>query len=68
MGRAHSRGQKQSKSRTAAYARLRLVGVVEEAGPSVSEFKKGDEIYGVTNPQFCGANARLLSPMPTWWL
>ena len=35
-----------------------LSGVVEEAGPSVSEFKKGDEIYGVTNPQFCGANAQ----------
>jgi NADPH:quinone reductase-like Zn-dependent oxidoreductase len=32
--------------------------VVEEAGPSVSEFKRGDEIYGVTNPQFCGANAQ----------
>ena len=35
-----------------------LSGVVEEAGPSVGEFKKGDEIYGVTNPQFCGANAQ----------
>jgi NADPH-dependent curcumin reductase CurA len=35
-----------------------LSGVVEEVGPSVSEFKKGDEIYGVTNPQFCGANAQ----------
>ena len=35
-----------------------LSGVVEEAGASVSEFKKGDEIYGVTNPQFCGANAQ----------
>jgi NADPH:quinone reductase-like Zn-dependent oxidoreductase len=35
-----------------------LSGVVEETGPSVSEFKKGDEIYGVTNPQFCGANAQ----------
>ena len=35
-----------------------LSGAVEEAGPSVSEFKKGDEIYGVTNPQFCGANAQ----------
>ena len=34
-----------------------LSGVVEEAGPGVNEFKKGDEIYGVTNPQFCGANA-----------
>ncbi len=35
-----------------------LSGVVEEAGPSVGGFKKGDEIYGVTNPQFCGANAQ----------
>lgn len=35
-----------------------LSGVVEETGPSVNEFKKGDEIYGVTNPQFCGANAQ----------
>src|SRR5215510_9043851 len=35
-----------------------LSGVVEEAGPNVSEFKKGDGIYGVTNPQFCGANAQ----------
>jgi NADPH:quinone reductase-like Zn-dependent oxidoreductase len=35
-----------------------LSGVVEEAGPDVSKFKKGDEIYGVTNPQFCGANAQ----------
>ena len=34
-----------------------MSGVVEEAGPSVSEFKKGDDIYGVTNPQFCGAKA-----------
>jgi NADPH:quinone reductase-like Zn-dependent oxidoreductase len=32
--------------------------VVEEIGLNVSEFEKGDEIYGVTNPQFCGANAQ----------
>ncbi|HEX2666734.1 MAG TPA: NADP-dependent oxidoreductase [Candidatus Acidoferrum sp.] len=34
-----------------------LSGVVEEVGPGVADFRKGDEIYGVTNPQFCGANA-----------
>lgn len=34
-----------------------LSGVVEEVGPGVADFSKGDEIYGVTNPQFCGANA-----------
>ena len=28
------------------------------AGPSVSAFKKGDEIYAATNFQFCRANAQ----------
>jgi NADPH:quinone reductase-like Zn-dependent oxidoreductase len=34
-----------------------LSGVVEAVGAGVSRFKNGDEIYGVTNPQFVGANA-----------
>jgi len=34
-----------------------LSGVIEALGPNVSDFKTGDEIYGLTNPQFCGANA-----------
>ncbi len=34
-----------------------LSGVVEKVGPGVSEFAPGDEVYGVTNPQFCGAQA-----------
>ena len=34
-----------------------LSGVVEAVGTDVTEFKNGDAIYGVTNPQFCGANA-----------
>jgi NADPH:quinone reductase-like Zn-dependent oxidoreductase len=34
-----------------------LSGVVEAIGPGVTHFKNGDEVYGVTNPQFCGANA-----------
>jgi NADPH:quinone reductase-like Zn-dependent oxidoreductase len=34
-----------------------LAGVVEAVGEHVTEFKPGDEIYGVTNPQFCGAQA-----------
>ena len=34
-----------------------LSGVVEEIGPGVSQCKRGDEVYGVTNPQFVGAQA-----------
>ena len=34
-----------------------LSGVVEETGPGVSQFIKGDELYGVTNPEFVGAQA-----------
>jgi NADPH:quinone reductase-like Zn-dependent oxidoreductase len=34
-----------------------LSGVVEAVGPGVIHFKNGDEVYGVTNPQFVGANA-----------
>jgi NADPH:quinone reductase-like Zn-dependent oxidoreductase len=34
-----------------------LSGLVEAVGPGVTELKNGDEIYGVTNPQFVGANA-----------
>ena len=48
-----------------------LSGVVEAVGPDLTEFKNGDAIYGVTNPQFCGANAEyaiafanMLAPKP----
>ena len=34
-----------------------LSGTVEELGAGVSGLRKGDEVYGVTSPQFCGANA-----------
>jgi len=34
-----------------------LSGVIKGVGSGVTEFKIGDEVYGVTNPQFCGANA-----------
>lgn len=34
-----------------------LSGVVEAVGTGVRQFKDGDEVYGVTNPQFVGANA-----------
>jgi NADPH:quinone reductase-like Zn-dependent oxidoreductase len=34
-----------------------LAGVVEAVGPSVVAFRAGDEVYGVTNARFTGANA-----------
>jgi NADPH:quinone reductase-like Zn-dependent oxidoreductase len=34
-----------------------LSGVIKGVGSGVTEFQIGDEVYGVTNPQFCGANA-----------
>ncbi len=34
-----------------------LSGVVETVGPGVAHFGSADEVYGVTNPQFCGAQA-----------
>src|SRR6476646_4687520 len=49
-----------------------LAGVVEAVGPGVSQFKSGDEVYGVTNPQFVGANAEyaiasasMIAPKPS---
>jgi NADPH:quinone reductase-like Zn-dependent oxidoreductase len=32
-----------------------LSGVIEKVGPAVSGFKAGDDVYGVTNPDFIGA-------------
>jgi NADPH:quinone reductase-like Zn-dependent oxidoreductase len=32
-----------------------LSGIVEAVGPGVTGFNRGDEVYGLTNPQFCGA-------------
>jgi len=34
-----------------------FAGVVDGLGPGVSQFNSGDEVYGVTNAQFVGANA-----------
>jgi NADPH:quinone reductase-like Zn-dependent oxidoreductase len=34
-----------------------LSGTVETLGPGVTDFRVGEEVYGVTNAQFCGAHA-----------
>ena len=34
-----------------------LAGIVDSVGRGVTEFKPGDEVFGVTNKQFCGAYA-----------
>jgi NADPH:quinone reductase-like Zn-dependent oxidoreductase len=40
-----------------------LSGVVEQIGPGVTDFAPADEVYGVTNPQFCGAQAEFAVAM-----
>src|SRR5215469_5939798 len=34
-----------------------ISGTIEAFGPDAKGFEKGDEVFGVTNPQFCGGNA-----------
>ena len=34
-----------------------LAGIVDSVGPGVIQFKPGDEVFGITNKQFCGAYA-----------
>jgi NADPH:quinone reductase-like Zn-dependent oxidoreductase len=48
-----------------------LAGVVDRVGDGVKDFQVGDAIYGVTNPQFVGAQAEyavceagMIAPMP----
>lgn len=48
-----------------------LSGVVEEVGTGVGDFKAGEDVFGVTNPRFIGANAeyavasaRMIAPKP----
>jgi NADPH:quinone reductase-like Zn-dependent oxidoreductase len=40
-----------------------LSGVVEQVGPGVTDFAPADGVYGVTNPQFCGAQAEFAVAM-----
>ena len=52
---------RQGKSKVSPQPPLTLgsdfAGVVEAVGLGVSQFASGDEVFGVTNPQFVGANA-----------
>jgi NADPH:quinone reductase-like Zn-dependent oxidoreductase len=52
---------RQGKSKVSPQPPLTLgsdfAGVVEAVGPGVTQFNTGDQVYGVTNSQFVGANA-----------
>ena len=41
-----------------------LSGTVETIGPGVTDFRAGEEVYGVTNAQFCGAQAEFAVASP----
>jgi NADPH:quinone reductase-like Zn-dependent oxidoreductase len=48
-----------------------LAGIVDSVGRGVTDFAPGDEVYGVTNKDFCGAYAeyaaakvRMIAPKP----
>jgi len=67
---------RQGKSKVSPQPPLTLgsdfAGVVEAVGPGVTQFSNGDEVYGVTNAQFVGANAEyaiasvgMIAPKPS---
>jgi len=67
---------REGKSRVSPQPPLTLgsdfAGVVEAVGPRATQFTSGDEVYGVTNPQFVGANAEyavasasMIAPKPS---
>jgi NADPH:quinone reductase-like Zn-dependent oxidoreductase len=48
-----------------------IAGTIQAVGPNVTEFKKGDAVYGCTNPNFIGAyaefavaSAGMIAPKP----
>jgi NADPH:quinone reductase-like Zn-dependent oxidoreductase len=56
-GRAHSRGKERCASVLPIILGSDLAGIVDSVGAGVAPFKPGDEVFGVTNKQFCGAYA-----------
>ena len=55
LGRADSRTQERGANAAPAHAGLGFVGRHRRSWAWNSAFQAGDEIYGVTNPNFCGA-------------
>jgi NADPH:quinone reductase-like Zn-dependent oxidoreductase len=49
---------REGESKVSPQPPLTLGSDLSGVGQSVTGFKIGNEIYGVTNPQFCGANAQ----------
>ena len=58
MGRSDPRRQKQGELRRHHLHSDRTCRALsKQSGPGVRDWQKGDKVYGVTNAQFCGANA-----------
>ena len=59
MGRADSGTEERREVPFAYHIGIGPCGVIATVGPGVTQFRAGDEIYGVTNPEFIGAYSEL---------
>ena len=57
VGRAHSRGKERCATVPSDHSRVGFGGGCRLRGNRSHQFKPGDEVFGVTNKQFCGAYA-----------
>jgi len=55
MGRAHSGGKSVVQPPLPLILGADFAAIVDSVGTGIVQFQPGDEVFGVTNKQFCGA-------------